>query len=397
MKKQGRVTVAGAGIVGLAVARAFALRDFTVTVIEKESRIASHQTGRNSGVIHSGPYYQPGSLKARLCVEGGNALKAYASEKGIDHIIGGKLIVATNKSHSTRIDEIHRRAALNGVRSEIVSGHQIKDIEPNCVASLGLWVPGTGTIDYGQVARNFADDIKEMGGTVILSSAVRSIDNKHSSVIVEHESGTEEADFFVNAAGVHSDRLAQLSGLRPRVRIIPFKGQYFEVAENLSGVVRGMVYPAPDPAMPFLGVHATRSLGGTLLVGPNAFLAMGRESYSGWGVDPKHLSEVMLFPGFWKFLAAHKGYALNEGLRSSSRRRFANELALLIEGIEAKDLRASYSGIRAQAMNSDGKLVDDFVIERSAKQVHILNAPSPAATASMSIAEWIVRMTISGM
>ena len=396
MEKNGHVVVAGAGIVGLAIARAFTLRGFRVTVLEKESGIARHQTARNSGVIHSGPYYKPGSLKAQLCVSGGNSLKAYAREKGLEHAISGKLIVATTDSHAARIDEIHRRATLNGVKTEIVSGTRIREVEPECIANYGLFVAGTGVIDYGQVAESFALEVKTLGGSIELNATVTSVQNRHSSVIIEHTSGIAECDFFVNATGLHADKIARLSGVNPSVRIIPFKGQYFEVDEKKSGLVRSMVYPAPDPSMPFLGVHITRMLDGTLHAGPNAILALGKESYGKWDIDPKHLREVMLFPGFWRFLLANRKYALSEGLRGASKRKFADDLGRLVDGIDTDDLKPAVSGIRAQAMTESGQLADDFVIERNGNQIHILNAPSPAATASMSIAAWIVERTLKG-
>lgn len=394
MSSAEHVTVVGAGIVGLAVARAFALKGLRVTVLEKEPGIASHQTGRNSGVIHSGPYYKPGSLKAQLCVSGGRALKAYARERGLDHNICGKLIVASKDEHRARVDEIYRRAKVNGVTGEVVSGTRLKELEPNCLANYGLFIEGTGIIDYVQVARNFGKEIEELGGSLKLSSPVTSVLNRQSKVIVEHGTGTEVSDYFVNAAGLHSDHIARLSGINPSVKIVPFKGQYFVLDKRKSGLVRGMVYPAPDPAMPFLGVHITTSIDGALHVGPNAILAMGREGYGNWDVDLRHLSDMMLFPGLWRFLAANRTYALNEGLRIASKRRFVRELGMLIEGVEVDDLTPTASGIRAQAMDANGGLVDDFVIERNGRQIHVLNAPSPAATASMSIADWIVHKTL---
>lgn len=384
------VTVVGAGIVGLAIARAFALRGLTVVVIEKEPCVGKHQTGRNSGVIHAGPYYKPGSLKAQLCVLGGRSLKGYAKDKDIPFAVPGKLIVATQFEHMQRVRDIHRRAQVNGVATELVQGNRILEIEPNCVADYGVYVKETGVIDYSAVAQSFSHDIQDLGGSIKLNSPVISVRNIGSRVAVSHGTGEEISDYFVNAAGLQSDRVALLSGLEPQVKIIPFKGQYFDIIGSKSELVQGLVYPAPDPEMPFLGVHITKSLNGSLHVGPNAILAMGRQAYSNWKVDTSDLSEVLLFPGFWRFVSANRAFALKEGLRIASKKAFVSELSKLVRGLEVGDLTPSESGIRAQAMTSKGQLVDDFVLQGNKNQIHILNAPSPAATACMAIADWVV-------
>jgi len=393
--KEKTVTVVGAGIVGLAIARSFSKRGLAVTVLEKETRVGLHQTGRNSGVIHAGPYYKPGSLKSQLCVSGSNALKLYARDRGIKFSVPGKLIVATDSAHYPRVEEIHKRALENGVKTEVVRAGRIQELEPSCVAEYGLHVKDTGAISYLDVAQNFADEILELGGSIKLNSEVSSIRNVGSKVAISHGSGEELSNLLVNAAGLESDRIANLAGIMPKIKIVPFKGQYFNITPGKSNLVRGMVYPAPNPAMPFLGVHLTKSLDGSLHAGPNAILAMGREAYTRGDVNARDLSEVLLFPGFWRFISSHKEYALKEGFRVASKRVFLAELSKLIEGIELEDLTLAESGIRAQAMTRQGQLVDDFVIERLKNQIHILNAPSPAATACLAIADWIVNSSHS--
>ena len=395
MVRERSVTVVGAGIVGLAIARAFAERGFMVVVLEKESELATHQTGRNSGVIHAGPYYKPGSLKAQLCVSGGRSLKNYAKARDIHFTVPGKLIVATESAHVQRIDDIHKRAQENGVTTELVQGRRIREIEPNCVAQYGIHVKETGVIDYSAVAQSFAQDLQALGGSVKLNSPVISVTNVGSRVAVSHGTGEELSDYFVNAAGLQSDRIALLSGVEPEVRIVPFKGQYFDIKASKASLVQGLVYPAPDPEMPFLGVHITKSLDESLHAGPNAILALGREAYSNWKIDTRDLSEVLVSPGFWRFVSANRAFALKEGLRMASKKAFVRELSKLIQGIEVDDLKPSESGIRAQAMTSKGQLVDDFVVERNGNQMHILNAPSPAATACMAIADWVVNSSLA--
>lgn len=394
MVRERSVTVVGAGIVGLAVARALALQGFTAVVLEKESAVGTHQTGRNSGVIHAGPYYKPGSLKAQLCVSGGQSLKRYAKERNVHFIVPGKLIVATEFAHVKRVKDIHKRAQQNGVATELVEGNRIRELEPNCVAEYGVHVKDSGVIDYTDVARSFSQDIQDLGGSISLNSPVTKVRNVGSKVVISHGKGEELSDYFVNAAGLQSDRIALLAGLDPKVKIIPFKGQYFDIQGSKSELVQGMVYPAPNPEMPFLGVHITKSLNGSLHAGPNAILAMGRQAYSNWKVDLRDLSDVMVFPGFWRFVSANRAFALKEGLRIASKKAFVSELSKLVQGLEVGDLTPSESGIRAQAMTSKGQLVDDFVVQRSGNQIHILNAPSPAATASMAIADWVANNLI---
>lgn len=394
MTSQQSVVVIGAGIVGLAIAREFALRGLRVVVLEKESKVGTHQTGRNSGVIHAGPYYKAGSLKAQLCVSGGRLLKNYAEARGIKFAVPGKLIVATEFKHVTRLSEIHARSQKNGVSTELVQGHRIQEIEPSCVAEYGIHVKETGVIDYSEVARSFCRDVEDLGSSVKLNSPVTSIRNVGSQVAVAHGSGEELSDYLVNAAGLQSDRIALLAGVTPKVKIVPFKGQYFDISASKSDLVRGLVYPAPNPEMPFLGIHVTKSLNGNLHVGPNATLAMGRQAYSNMSLDTRDLSEVMFFPGFWRFVSTNRRYALKEGLRIASKKVFLSELSKLVQGLEIGDLTQSETGIRAQAMTSRGQLVDDFVVERLKNQIHILNAPSPAATACMAIADWVVDKTV---
>lgn len=383
------LTVIGAGILGMAIALEFSRHGYQVTVLEKESRVACHQTGRNSGVIHAGPYYKPGSLKARLCASGSRSLIEFASRKGVPFRQTGKLIVATSESSKSRVNEIFARATANGVDVALVGKKEIRELEPNCPSDFGLHVRATGIIDYNDVTLALHQELKELGGEVVFGAEVQDIFESKLTVTASHAGGHVESSLLISAAGLQSDRIAKLAGLDPEVTIYPFRGEYFDISPDKSHLVRGLIYPAPDPELPFLGVHVTKTLSGQLHAGPNAILGLSREGYKRGSFSFRDAREIVFHAGFLKFLIENRRYAAQEMLRLASKEIFAAEISKLVSGITAQDLTPAPTGIRAQAMTRQGKLVDDFVIQRKGRQVHVLNAPSPAATASLAIAQHI--------
>lgn len=383
------ITVVGAGIVGLAIGREFAAAGSRVTILEKEADIAWHQTGRNSGVIHAGPYYKPHSLKAKLCVQGNRAMVEFAKDHDLNFKITGKLIVASTDSQIANLHKVYERATANGVKVSMLEPSRIRELEPNCVAAAALHVEETGIISFKEVAAAMARDISLNGGEIVLGSEVCEIRNISNRVLVTHSKGEVSSDILINTAGLQSDRVATLAGLRPKVKIFPFLGQYFDLVQPKQGLINGLIYPAPDPEFPFLGVHLTKTLSGEVHAGPNAVLTMAREGYGSQRVNFRDALETLSHPGLPKFLWRNRKLALDELLRLSSRERFAQSISQLVSGISASDLIVGPSGIRAQAIDRLGNLVDDFVIQREGNQIHVLNAPSPAATASISIARYI--------
>jgi len=385
------VVIIGGGIVGLAVAERAARAGQHVVVLEKEDAWALHQTGRNSGVIHAGPYYKPGSLKAKMCVEGNASMRQFAVDHDIPHEFTGKLIVATNESELPNLKELERRAGANGVPTRWLSAAEAHDYEPHVSCVAALRVETTGIIDYGAVSRRLAEMAAEHGAELILGAQATAIRNENGRVIVEHTKGTVRADFLINCAGLHSDKVAKLAGLRPAARIVPFRGEYFHLSAEKEHLVQGLIYPVPDPDLPFLGVHLTKMIDGSRHAGPNAVTALGRESYSWAKINiPEALGDIT-YPGFLRMASHNIPVGVTEVLRSFSRRMFADSLSRLVPGIEARDLSPSPAGIRAQAIAKNGKLVDDFLFELAPQQVHVLNAPSPAATSALVIAEDICR------
>jgi L-2-hydroxyglutarate oxidase len=383
-----RYLIVGGGIVGLAVAHRLLLDrpHATVTVVEKEERSGAHQTGHNSGVIHSGVYYRPGSLRARLCVAGARSMVEFCREHGVPVEVCGKLIVATDPAELPRLHELARRAQANGVPARLLDPVQARTIEPEVRCVAALHVTSTGITDYSAVCAALAKLVAAAGGTVRLGSAVTAI-RPGAPIVVSTTSGHVVADTLVNCAGLHADRVARLAGLTPPVRIVPFRGEYYTVRRNL---VRALVYPVPDPSLPFLGVHLTRMVDGTLHAGPNAVLALAREGYRWSRIDLRDLADAAGYPGLWRLAARHLGTGLAEVRRSLSRGRFAADLARLVPAVTAADLVPATAGVRAQAVNRDGTLVDDFLLLQEGRQVHVLNAPSPAATSSLEIARRIV-------
>jgi (S)-2-hydroxyglutarate dehydrogenase len=383
-----RFVVVGAGIVGLAVARQI-LRDqpgSQVVVLEKEARTGAHQTGHNSGVLHAGVYYAPGSLKARLCRAGVTQMISFCEENDVHHKITGKLIVAHSEDQLGRLRALEERARANGITVRSITPHEAREIEPHVACVGALHVPSTGIVDFGQVASVMAAQITAAGGEVRLNTQVTGI----TSDTVVTTGGDVRYDLLINCAGLYADRIAILAGHQPPARIIPFRGEYAQLRAERTHLVRGLIYPVPDPQFPFLGVHLTRMIDGTVHAGPNAVLALAREGYS-WGrINVRDLGQSLSYPGLRKLARKHLRYGIGEVTRSLSRRRFADSVAELVPEVTKADLEPAGAGVRAQAIRPDGGLVDDFLIVRADRQVHVLNAPSPAATSSLAIAQHIV-------
>jgi L-2-hydroxyglutarate oxidase len=377
------VLVIGGGIVGLSTAYAIsrAAPGTRVTVLEKEHAPARHQTGRNSGVIHSGIYYRPGSLKARFAVEGAAEMVKFCAEYGIPYEITGKLIVATAREELPRLHALVQRGRENGIPVRELGPAQISEYEPRVRGLAAIHVGTTGITDYGAVAARLAET---SGARIVYGSAVTAIDRRPWGVAVRTAAGrVVRGRVLVNCAGLYCDRVARLAGDDPEMRIIPFRGEYYELTD--PSLVRGLVYPVPDPAFPFLGVHLTRGIDGGVHVGPNAVPALAREGY-GWPVvRPRDLADALAWPGSWAMARAHWRYGAGELRRSLSKRAFTEAVRRMLPLVEERDLRRATPGVRAQAVLKDGTLVDDFLIRESARTVHVLNAPSPAATASLPI------------
>lgn len=384
------VVVVGGGIVGLATARAILRRDpaRSVVVIEKESAVGTHQSGRNSGVIHAGVYYRPGSEKARLCTAGRISMVEYCREHGIEHAVPGKVVVAADETDRARLVELVHRCEANGVRADLIGPERLREIEPHAAGVAALHVLDTGIVDYGEVCRSLAKEIGDAGGRLVLGASVHAGREIGDGMVLETTDGAFEARRVVTCAGLHADEVAgAVSGpeVVAGVRVIAFRGEYRELVPERAHLVRSLVYPVADPAYPFLGVHLTRGIDGTVHVGPNAVLAFAREGYQWRRVDVRHLGSTFGFGGFWRFARRHWRFGLDEMLRSISHRRFAAAARRLVPEIHRGDLVTAPAGVRAQAVGADGELLDDFVIRRAGRAVHVLNAPSPAATASLEI------------
>ncbi|MFF3214503.1 L-2-hydroxyglutarate oxidase [Streptomyces sp. NPDC002886] len=389
------VLVIGGGIVGLSTAHALAgLAPGTrVVVLEKEDGPARHQTGRNSGVIHSGIYYKPGSLKARFAVRGAAEMVKFCAEHGIPHEVTGKLIVATGRDELPRLHALVQRGRENGIPVRELGPTQISEYEPEVRGLAAIHVGTTGIVDYGRVAQQLAES---SGAEIVYGGAVDLIARRASGVAVRTTDGlVVRARVLVNCAGLQCDRIARLAGDDPGMRILPFRGEYYDLAR--PELVRGLVYPVPDPAFPFLGVHLTRGIGGGVHVGPNAVPALAREGY-GWGVvRPRDLADELAWPGSWRMAARHWRYGAGEVRRSLSKTAFVEAVRRLLPAVRAEDLVPAAAGVRAQAVLRDGGLVDDFLIREGERTVHVLNAPSPAATASLPIGREIAGRALKSL
>lgn len=384
--------VIGGGIVGLATAYRFTERfpGKRVTVLEKEDAVALHQTGRNSGVLHSGIYYKPGSLKAINCREGKLAMEQFCRDEGIPFDTCGKVIVAVDPTELPALDAIRQRGEQNGVECKPIERDELLEIEPHVNGVRALKVPSTGIVDYGEVSRKLADKIRAAGGEVRLSSEVIGIDQSGDKIVAKTAEDEFSAGCLVNCCGLYSDRVAELSGARPGARIIPFRGEYFKLKDEAKHLVRDLIYPVPDPSFPFLGVHFTRMIDGAVECGPNAVLAFAKEGYFKTNVNIGELAGSLTYPGFVKLALKYWKTGAGEMWRSFSKQAFVKALQRLCPEIRAEHLEPAPAGVRAQAVLRDGSLVDDFLIEEHGLAVNVLNAPSPAATASLNIGGLIV-------
>jgi L-2-hydroxyglutarate oxidase len=389
MMRKPTVIVVGGGIVGLATAYDL-LRSGSVEVVlaEKEDRVAAHQSGRNSGVIHSGIYYRPGTRKARFCREGVSLMTAYCDAEGIRWERCGKLIAAVDASEIGQLETLYARGQANGVVCRRVSGQQARQLEPRLRATQAILVENTGIVDYGQVCSRLRDRIVELGGDIRLGFKVRSIDVMASALAVANGGSEARGDFLVNCGGLFADRIIRMAGGAPQARIIPFRGEYYRlVAGAQNGLAGRLLYPVPDPRFPFLGVHVTPTIGGEVLCGPNAVLALARQGYRWRQVSVGELLDLLTYVGSWRMGLRYWRSGWAELTRSLSKARFADAVSDLIEGVGPADLEPARSGVRAQAVLPDGTLADDFLLQETERALHVLNAPSPAATASLRIGQ----------
>jgi len=386
------VAVVGAGILGLAVARELQLRrpGTRVAVLDKERTVGAHQTGRASGVVHRGVYYAPGSLKARLCVGGAERLLAYCDERGIPVLRCGKVVVATSEEERPRLEELHRRSVANGVpRVELIGPERLRELEPHAAGVAALHSPETAVVDFSRVAGSYAEDVSAGGGELLLGRGVVGLAARGGVTAIETTGGDVEASRVVVCAGVYADRLAALSGAPVEPRIVPFRGDYVVLRPERRHLVRGLIYPVPDPAFPFLGIHTTVRSDGEVLLGPNAVLAFAREGYRRRDVSLRDVSETLRSRGFRRLARRHWRMGMGEMARDLSLRRFVAAARALIPELDAGDVVPGPAGIRAQALAPDGTLLDDFAFHEADGVLHVRNAPSPGATSSLAIAEVI--------
>ena len=386
------VVVVGAGILGLASARELALRHdgIRIAVLEREGSIAAHQTGRTSGVIHAGIYYRPGSLKARLCVAGARELYEYCEERGIHAERSGKLIVATDETELDPLAELERRGHENEVPGlRRIETAEIREIEPHATGVAALHSPATGVVDFAEVAASFGRDLAASGGSVATGSPVGALEPAGNAISVRHARGATRAKAVVACAGAWSDRLAVACGAPAEPRIVPFRGAYLRLRPERRDLVRANIYPVPDPDLPFLGMHLTRGIDGEVLLGPSALMVGARDAYRLTRVRPRDLAEALSWPGSWKLAARFRRTAWREARNAASRRSFVEDLRRFVPELQVSDVLPGPAGIRAQALARDGSLVDDFVVHRTERAVHVRNAPSPAATSSLALARLI--------
>ncbi len=364
-----------------------------ISVLEKEPSPGQHQTTHNSGVLHCGLYYKPGSAKARLAVSGIQQMAEFCRDNNIPHEICGKLVVATDDTEVSRLQALFERGKQNGLKGlQMLSREEMREIEPHVAGVAGLRVPQEGIVDYQAVCDALVKGIQERNGQVITNARVRQIRANGSGWVLGTPAGDFEADYFVNCGGLHCDRISQLAGMNREVRIVPFRGEYYKIKKERQHLVRNLIYPVPDPQFPFLGVHFTRLIHGGIEAGPNAVLAFAREGYRKTDIKVGDLFDALSFPGLWRFLAKHRQMSWAEMKRSFSQRLFCESLQRLVPEIQLQDLETGGAGVRAQAMSPDGQLVQDFCFLNQPKALHVLNAPSPAATASLAIGDEITRL-----
>lgn len=386
------LAVIGGGIIGMATAYEALRRrpGLRVLVLEKEDRLATHQTGHNSGVIHSGIYYKPGSLKARTCVVGARAMVEFCREHSLPYRICGKVVVATSEEEVPLLEELYRRGTANGVEGlALIEAARLRELEPHAAGIPALHVPATGITEYAAVTRRLAELVITAGGDVKTGARVTALQPMGGEVVIRSTAGEFRATRLVNCGGLYADRIARMAGDDPGVRIVPFRGEYYDLAPERRGLINGLVYPVPDPKFPFLGVHFTLRLDGSVEAGPNAVLAFCREGYRRWQVRPGELWETLSYAGFRRMARRYWRSGLGEWRRSLSKAAFTRSLQRLVPEVAESDLRPGGSGVRAQAIAPGGALLDDFHIVRRGPMVHVLNVPSPAATASLAIARHI--------
>jgi L-2-hydroxyglutarate oxidase LhgO len=385
--------VIGGGVVGLGVALEISRRfpRLRLLVLEKEARVGQHQSGHNSGVIHSGVYYKPGSLKAKLCVTGAAAMIEFCREHGIPHEVCGKVIVATHADELPRLEDLRKRGEANGLTGlRLIRPDELREIEPYTSGLQALVVPQTGITNYALVCEKYAELISAGGGTIRTSAAATGILRLANEIVVETAQGSFSTTWLINCAGLFSDRISRMAGDNPGVMIVPFRGEYYDLVPERASLVRALIYPVPDPRFPFLGVHFTRRITGKVDAGPNAVLALAREGYRHRDINIRDLASALAFPGFWRMARQHWRNGLDEWHRSLSKAAFVRALQRLLPEMREQDLVPGGSGVRAQALKPDGSLVDDFQFVPSGKVLHVLNVPSPAATASLMIGRTIV-------
>lgn len=389
---QADVAILGGGIIGLATAYRFSQRfpGQRIIVLEKENELCFHQTGHNSGVIHSGIYYKPGSLKAINCREGKKALEEFCEREGLPYEICGKVIVAVDETELPTLQRIYERGQANGVQCEVIDRDRLVELEPHTAGIKAIHVPESGIVDFKAVGQRLAEHIRRAEGTILTGARVTGIQRRHDRVLLESTAGTVEADYAVNCTGLHSDRMTELSGGHVDAKIVPFRGEYYKLKPAAQHLCRNLIYPVPDPQFPFLGVHFTRMIQGGVECGPNAVLAFAREGYRKSDVNCRDLAESLSYPGFIRMATRYWKTGLGEMWRSLSKPAFVKALQRLVPEIQAEHLESIPAGVRAQAVTRDGKLVDDFLIQETDRVVNVCNAPSPAATASLNIGNLIV-------
>ena len=396
-RKSFDIIVIGGGIIGTSVALSLQNNQkLSILLIEAENQLAKHQTGNNSGVIHSGLYYKPGSLKAKNCTEGRELLYEFCEIHAITFNRCGKIVVATNESELTALDELYNRGIANGLTGiKKLSAEVIKEYEPYATGTAGLYIPQTGIVNYSKVTNKYAQLFSENGGTIETNNKFVSIKNSSNEIVVITTKEEFKTKLLINCGGLHSDRIAKLCGVDPGLQIIPFRGEYYKLKKGKEYLVRNLIYPVPDPRFPFLGVHFTRMINGGIEAGPNAVLAFQREGYRKTDFSLTDFTQMMFYSGFWKMASKYYTMGLREFYRSLSKKAFINSLQKLLPDIQEEDIEPGGAGVRAQALTPDGKLVDDFRIIETERMIHVLNAPSPAATASISIGRTIAKMALN--
>ena len=384
------IAIIGGGIIGLSTAMHILQKRPTlkVVVVEKENTLAKHQTGNNSGVIHSGIYYKPGSWKSEFCVSGVTKIKEFCDDNEIEYVECGKTIVATSENELGRLQDLYERGQANGVPGlEMIGPERLQEIEPHVAGVQALWSPKTGIVDYVKITNRYADIFQENGGSVLLNTMVQNIDVREGEINIDTNNGTLNTKHVINCAGLYSDKVAEMIGQDIGVHIIPFRGEYYKLSSSAEHLVKGLIYPVPDPRFPFLGVHYTRNIHGYVEAGPNAVLAFQQEGYKKTDINVGELSRTFMFPGFWKMLKNNWKTGMSELYRSYNKNKFVSDLQRLIPSIDSDSLVAGGAGVRAQAVDKTGFLLDDFKIVETSNSLHVINAPSPGATSSLAIGE----------